>query len=120
MLIKNFGLRVTVRVVLICISIVVLVVAAYVFRWYVTSFCIGLLVLMQVAALINLVEKTNRELARFLSSIKHNDFTQRFVTDDRSGSFKELNFLFNEVIQAFQKIKAEKEVHYLYLQTIIE
>ena len=96
MLIKNFRLQLLLRVLLICATAVVLVVVVVYFNWYVTSLCLGLFMVAQIAGLTNLVEKTNRELSRFLTAIRHQDFTQRFVPDDRNNSFRELNTSFNE------------------------
>lgn len=88
-------------------------------QWYITAFCLVLLIVAQLYDLIFYVEKTNRELSRFLLAIRHSDFTQRFSTHHSNPSFSELHTAFNEVSEAFQRIKADKEAHYQYLQAII-
>ncbi len=47
-------------------------------RLYATIFIIGLTICYQIYALIYYVEKTNRDLNRFLLTIKNEDFSQTF------------------------------------------
>ncbi|MDQ4139340.1 MAG: ATP-binding protein [Bacteroidota bacterium] len=89
-------------------------------HWYVSAFCLLLLIIAQVYFLLEYVEQTNRELTRFFSAIRYSDFTQRFAPEGKNSTFQSLYHEFNEVIMAFQRIKAEKEANHLYLQTIVE
>ncbi|QMU31473.1 GHKL domain-containing protein [Adhaeribacter radiodurans] len=89
-------------------------------HWYVSGFCLLLLITAQVYFLLEYVEQTNRELTRFFSAIRYSDFTQRFAPEGKNSTFQSLYHEFNEVIMAFQRIKAEKEANHLYLQTIVE
>lgn len=79
-----------------------------------------LLLVYQMVRLIHFVEKTNRDLTRFLLAIKYSDFSQTFVSDGLGRSFDDLNAAFNAVILKFQDARAEKEQHYRYLQTVIQ
>ena len=116
-----FRLTLLWRVILLTASILGLVILLFYTRWYVTALCLTAIIAAQFSGLIFYVEKTNRELSRFLDSIKHSDFTQHFVSGSHgNSSFRSLNSAFNEVMQAFQKIKAEKEAHYHYLQSVVE
>ena len=87
---------------------------------YATMVVVGALIVIQIAALIHFVEKTNRDLARFLMSIRYSDFSQSFSSPRRGTSFTELNEAFEEVIAQFQKARSEKEEHYRYLQTVVQ
>ncbi|PSR57230.1 ATP-binding protein [Adhaeribacter arboris] len=89
-------------------------------HWYVSAFCLLLVIIAQVYFLLEYVEQTNRELTRFFSAIRYSDFTQRFAPEGKNTTFQSLYHEFNEVIIAFQRIKAEKEANHLYLQTIVE
>jgi signal transduction histidine kinase len=71
-------------------------------------------------SLIHYVSLTNRQVARFLSSVKHSDFSQSFVNKTIGSSFEELNKSFNEVIQKFLTTRSEKEENYRFLQTVIQ
>ncbi|SDK38416.1 Histidine kinase-, DNA gyrase B-, and HSP90-like ATPase [Catalinimonas alkaloidigena] len=88
---------------------------------YVTMFIIGLIILYQIYLLVQYVEQTNQKLTRFLESIKYSDFTGSFTRDSGLGSsFRELNNAFEEVINAFQKTRAEKEENLRYLHTVVQ
>ncbi len=81
---------------------------------------VGLLFLYQMYALIHYVEFTNREIARFLSSVRYADFTQAFPVKGRGKPFDELRSAFGEVVRQFQLIREEKEEQFQYLQTIVQ
>lgn len=81
---------------------------------------IGILIIYQIVALIHYVEKTNRELTRFLQSIRYSDFSQSFKDDGKGKSFDLLKKSFTEVMNAFRKARAEKEEQARYLQTVVK
>lgn len=89
-------------------------------RLYATMLIITLIISYQIYGLIHYVEKTNRDLNRFLLTIKHEDLTQTFLGAGLGRSFDELKKAFNEVIQRFQRARAEKEEHFRYLQTVVQ
>jgi len=74
----------------------------------------------QIFALLRYVTKTNKNLNRFLLSIKHSDFSQSFTNNLKGAGFDELNAAFGEVNKKFQRAKIEKEEHFRLLQTIID
>lgn len=88
--------------------------------WYMTAFCLGLVILLQLYDFLHFVEKTNRDISDFLEAIRHSDFTQRFAVKEGNPTYKHLYESFNEISDSFQKVKTEKQAHYLYLQTIVE
>ncbi|NDK56702.1 GHKL domain-containing protein [Pontibacter sp. BT213] len=108
------------QVVLAMLSMVALLVVLFRTDWYVTAFCIGVLLALQLYALIHFVERTNRDITSFIESIRHSDFTQRFPEKGGNPTFSHLYKSFNEISDSFLKIKAEKQAHYLYLQAIVE
>lgn len=87
---------------------------------YATSVVVVLIVVYQMYALIHYVERTNFELTRFLLSIRYSDFSQTFSSRGRGRSFDELSSAFADVVDQFRKIRAEKEEHFLYLQTVVQ
>ncbi|MCD6333798.1 MAG: ATP-binding protein, partial [Candidatus Latescibacteria bacterium] len=88
--------------------------------WYATTLIVGSIALYQVYALIHYVEKTNRDLTRFLQSIRHSDFSQTFTGGGLGASFDALNAAFSEVTDAFRRTRAEKEEQVRYLQTVVQ
>ena len=80
----------------------------------------GLLLLYQLYGLVHFVERTNRDLARFLAAIRYADFSQSFSGGGLGSSFDELKTAFNEVLDAFRRARAEKEEQARYLQTVVQ
>ena len=75
---------------------------------------------IQVYDLIRYVNKTNRDLSKFLLSIKQKDYAINF-SDLKSGkSFRSLYSAFEEIINSYQKVKIEKEAQFHFLLTLIE
>ena len=117
MVYRSFRLICIGRVILVCTTICIFFFLLLRTSLYVTTITIGFVSIYQIYALINYIEKTNKLLTRFLQSIKYSDFTQSFESNLRGSAFEELNDAFTEVIQEFQRIRAEKEEHFRYLQT---
>jgi len=118
--IKNFRFNVIIRVVALAATIFALF---YIFEmqdYYITPILFGLIIIIQLFALIHYLEKTNRDLTNFLESIRFSDFSRSFQVEGLGQSFDELKNAFNSVINDFQKIRTEKEEHYFYLQNIIQ
>lgn len=87
---------------------------------YATIFILSIIIFLQIYFLIKFVSRTNKEIVRFLDSIKYSDFSQNFNLKLKGSSFEDLSSSFSEVISKFQNTRAEKEEHYRYLQTVIQ
>ncbi|MGA7306943.1 MAG: hypothetical protein WBW88_18890, partial [Rhodothermales bacterium] len=74
----------------------------------------------QLISLIRYVEKTNRDLARLLQSIRYSDFTQSFNSEERGEAFSELSGAFRSVVSDFRAVRREKEESFQYLHTIMQ
>ena len=85
-----------------------------------TPILVAGLIIYQVWSLIKYVDRTNRELAGFLESIRYSEFTRTFQISDAGTSFDELNTAFNEVMKDFQQVRSEREEHFHYLQSIVQ
>ncbi|WP_237586737.1 sensor histidine kinase [Pontibacter russatus] len=120
MVFKGFRARLLLRLLLLVAVIVVAIYVVYRTDWYITAGCLLLLALFQLYDMLYFVERTNRDISSFLESIKQSDFTQRFAVEGASSSFRDLYGGFNEISESFQRVKAEKQAHYHYLQTIVE
>jgi len=85
-----------------------------------TTVILGVFGIVQIYFLFKFVDRTNRDISKFLLSIKYSDFSQTFSDKSKSKSFTELYSSFNEVINKFKKTRAEKEEHYRYLNTVTQ
>lgn len=119
MIFKSFRLNVFVRVLVITLSIF-LFYYSFSSNYVFTPFIVGAIVVFQVFSLFRYIDKTNRELANFLESIRFAEFSRTFNMEGMGASFEELNNAFNEVINDFQRVRSEKEEHFYYLQTILQ
>lgn len=117
---KYYRVNIIIRVALLVLTLLALF---YFFSkpgYYVVPVIMAVLGVFQVASLIRYLDKTNRELATFLQSIRFSEFTNTFRIDEMGGTYNELSKAFNEVMQDFQKVRAEKEESFHYLQTIVQ
>ncbi|MFC2136786.1 PAS domain-containing sensor histidine kinase [Bacteroidota bacterium] len=85
-----------------------------------TTVFLALLIIIQTGNLIYFVNRTNRELAKFLIYLKENDTTLAFSTKNIEKTFKALSQSFEVINQEIQDIKIEKEQKHQYLNTIVE
>lgn len=120
MISKRFYFQCLVRVIILTLSIGGFVFIVTETRLSAVYALLGLAVVYQVISLILYVEKTNRELARFLLALRYHDFSQTFKDEKLGGSFDRLRQAFTEIMDSFRKIRMEKEEHYQYLQIIVQ
>ncbi|MGE5796842.1 MAG: SpoIIE family protein phosphatase [Ignavibacteria bacterium] len=86
----------------------------------ISSILILLFFFIQIYLLIHFVEKTNRDISRFLNSIKFSDFSQSFTEKKLGSSFKELQNSFNNVMEQFKTTRSQMEENFQYLQTTVK
>lgn len=79
-----------------------------------------IMLLWRVVNLFNYVNITNRKLVRFLESVRYDDFSVRFAANQDDPTFRELSRQFNDVLDAFRQVRADKEASSQYLQTIVQ
>jgi two-component system nitrogen regulation sensor histidine kinase NtrY len=117
---KNFRINLIVRTLLLTASIFLFFYVFFNTGLLATLVILAAAVIYQLFSLIRYIDATNKELSRFLHSIKYSDFLQTFVRQKLGSSFEELNNSFNEVMMEFQKTRAEKEEHFRFVQTVIQ
>jgi nitrogen fixation/metabolism regulation signal transduction histidine kinase len=116
---KNFYLNSIFRVILLTLTIFFFFYSLET-NFLVTPFLVGGFIIYQIFSIIRYVNKTNRDLASFLESIRFSEFTRTFQGEGYGSSFDELNKAFNDVIRDFQQVRSEKEEHFHYLQSIVQ
>ena len=120
MVYKRFSLVVISRIIVLTLTIFLFFILVRDVSFDVTVVIIFVIIVYQVYSLINYIQVTNRELARFFSSIRYSDFTQNFKTNLKGTGFNELSSALAEVINDFKSTRKEKEENFRYLQTIIQ
>ena len=86
----------------------------------VTTLFLGILIILQTNGLIHYVNRTNRELARFLMCLKENDTTVAFSRKNIEKTFKGLFQSFEKITKSLQQARIDKEHQHQYLKTIVE
>jgi len=117
---RHFRIHVIVRLTLLVLTVVS---GIALFAWSASIpsvILIGIAAVYQLFSLIRYVEKTNRDLARLLQSIRYSDFTQSFNSGDRGEAFSELSGAFRSVVDDFKAVRREKEESFQYLHTIMQ
>jgi nitrogen fixation/metabolism regulation signal transduction histidine kinase len=76
--------------------------------------------ILMMLDLLKAIDSVHRSIRNFLESIRYSDFNRSFQIEGLGSDYDYLKQLFNQVIDDFQKMKNEKEKHYLYLQNVIE
>ncbi len=117
---KHFRLICVLRVALLCITTCLFFYCLFFSEYYATLAIIGACVVYQTWALIHYVERTQRDLTRFLQAIRYEDFAQSFTGAGLGSAYNNLKDAFNEVLEAFRKTRAEREENFQYLQTIVQ
>lgn len=120
MIFKAFRVNCIIRILFIAAMFLLFFYLLFQTELYAALFILGAFILYQIYSLIHYVEKTNRDLTRFLQSIKYEDFTQSFKDTGLGRSFSSLHAAFTEVSNIFRRARAEKEEHYRYLQTVVQ
>lgn len=119
MVYKQFRVNIIIRVLLLTASCLILFLtlnSAFIF----TPVLVIATIVYQVWSMIRYVDRTNRELANFLESIRYSEFTRTFSIKEEGASFEALNDALNDVMKDFQQIRSEREEHFHYLQNIVQ
>jgi nitrogen fixation/metabolism regulation signal transduction histidine kinase len=117
---KNLRINIFVRITFLLATIFLLAYVVFVSINEVNAFFLSLILIAQIYLLVRALDKTNKEIAGFLSSIKYDDFSHTYPTKGNSASMDALYSEFNNVIKKFREIRAEKEANYHYFRTIVQ
>ena len=119
-MIKRFRLGITIRVVLLTVTLFLLLYLILETEYYISMGFMVILTVLQIVFLIQFLERTNVLLTRFLESIRYSDFTGTFQNHGLGSNFKELNEAFANVIEKFKEERSKKEESLRYLETVVQ
>jgi nitrogen fixation/metabolism regulation signal transduction histidine kinase len=117
---KNLRFSLILRTLFLAATALLLAYTVYKSENQVNVFFVALAFVVQIFALIRTIERSNREISNFLSSIKYDDFTATYPERGNSSSVDQLYREFNNVIKKFREIRADKEANYHYFRTIVQ
>lgn len=117
---RRFELAVVAQVALIlavCIAAAYLMIAT---RYYASVTLVLIVLGLQVVWLLHYLHKTNRDLGRFLTTIRYSDFSQSFSAGADATQFGKLAAAFEGVLQRFRETRTAKEEQSSYLNTLVQ
>lgn len=117
---KNFRDNIIIRVCLLALTIFFLCNSILGNGGGATIFFFLALSATQIIFLIRYAERGVKEVSKFLSSIRYDDFSGAYSLQGRGKYLDALNAEFNRVMTKFREIRAEKEANYHYLRTVIQ
>jgi nitrogen fixation/metabolism regulation signal transduction histidine kinase len=112
--------KLSLRVILLLVSCVAF---GFVFgkeEFFFTSGILGILIIFQSVEALNFLNRSNRQLVRFLTAIRNGDFTLNYNIDNKSGNYRRLYGLFNELSEQLKQQRSEKAASELFLKAIID
>jgi len=116
----RYSLFIVFRIILIVTMSLIFGVVFFKSDYFFTQVITGLLVIGLTIELIRFARRSNKELTKFILAIKYGDVSVNFSGDELGRDFRELAGSFREVIQAYNKVKIEKESQFQLLQAIID
>jgi len=116
----RFAAEVAVRVGALFATLTTLIGVLGTSRLVVVPALLGGAALLQGWLLVRLVQRSNRELCRFLGAIRYDDYQQSFAIGPLDPSFAELEGAFEEVMARFRQTRLDREAQRLYLEALVE
>ena len=117
---KKFSWLIIFRTVLTIITVLILTQVLIKDGYHITMLVLAILLLVQLAELVNFVSKTNAELVRFFDAVRHADFSQRFELKHVGSGFDEMGSAFNEILARIQANRHDQELEVKHLKALIE
>ncbi|NNF04176.1 MAG: ATP-binding protein [Rhodothermales bacterium] len=117
---KNFRIQVIVRVLSLSATAALAVLLILTTQSYVAATVLTGAAVTQIVLLIGYVDKTNREVARFLRSVRYADFSQTFSARSWGRSFRDLHDAISDVMDDFREARSESEQQSRFLHTVIQ
>jgi nitrogen fixation/metabolism regulation signal transduction histidine kinase len=77
-------------------------------------------IIFQVAKLLEVVEKSNTNIASFLDSIRFDDLSQSFKTESNDPSVQKLHTELNEALAKLRTTRKEKDSEYQFFKNIVQ
>ncbi len=120
MLYKKLFFQIILRVILITVNAILLAYIYFLDRYLASQINLLALLIIQGILLVHYLNKTNRELSNFFSSIMNNDSTIFFADQKNNRSYNKLHQKLNEVNKIIEQARIDKIGHYEYLKQVVD
>jgi len=115
---KSYSLNVVGRIIFLAASMMAFIYTLHQDQWYVTTGVTGLLIPVLIFSLIRYTYRFQKELSFFLMAIRNREYTQ-YQKEGLTRKRSELENAFHVISKELQNVSIEKEVHYNYLQALV-
>jgi two-component system nitrogen regulation sensor histidine kinase NtrY len=116
---RHFGLLIIVRLAVLSLGIAGFI---YMFmnpRYHVATFLMFMIVLGLIYELWFFLNRINREVIRFLKSVRYADFSQSFEFEDDGTGFRKVGEAFTDTMERFKALRMTQETELTNLRAII-
>ena len=116
---RHFGLMIIIRLAVLSLGIAGFI---YMFmnpRYHVAPFLMFMIVLGLVYELWFFLNRINREVERFLKSVRYADFSQSFEFEDDGAGFSKVGEAFTDTMERFKALRMTQETELTNLRAII-
>jgi nitrogen fixation/metabolism regulation signal transduction histidine kinase len=117
---SRFALQVTLRLAGLFATLLVLAYLVAATALTAVAALVGAFAVLQLWLVVRYVQRTNRELSRFLGAIRYDDFQQSFSIGELGPTFSDLKGAFDEVIRRFREARLDREAQRRYLEALVE
>ena len=117
---KNTLIKIIIRIVILALAMFVLLYYLLIEKNYLRVVYVAFVIIIAVIEFVKFLNQTNKDFISFLESILNDDFTTYYSGKKKTKSVKRIYNYFNQITEKYRKIRTEKEIQYLYLQTLIE
>jgi len=116
---KKFNLYIILQIVLIAANNFVIAWTVLQEHLTVSTLYFVIILILQILFLFFYITKQNKEIIRFLESVKYRDEFSKLSEKGGAKSHQELRRLLNEIAESYSRVKIEKESeHFYFLNTI--
>ncbi len=116
---RYFGLLIILRLAVLSLAIAGFFYAYSNPRYHVVTFLAFIIVIGLIYELWFFLTRTNREVSRFLASVRYTDFNQTFEFEDAGAGFEELGKTFSLIMERLKKLRMTQETELSHLRSII-
>lgn len=117
---KRFSVLLTIRLMLLFITVASLAVLVISPGFLAASMLITLIALFQIVEIVRFVKLTNDDLTRFLDAMRYGDFGQKFDHAGMGAGFIELGEAITDILERFRQYRGQQEEELKHLKALIE
>lgn len=117
---KRFSVLLTVRLILLFITVASLAVLVISPGFLAASMLITFIALFQIFEIVRFVKLTNDDLTRFLEAMRYGDFGQKFDHAGMGAGFIELGEAITDILERFRQFRGQQEEELKHLKALIE